>query len=373
MSKDLYQILGVGREADAKEIKKAYYALAREKHPDKGGNAEEFKEIQHAYDVLSDDGKRRMYDMTGNADGQMAEGMGGGFPFGGGGMGGMPFDIGEMFAGMFPGMMGGRGGPGGGMRRAMRKPKGPNKTQEIPLSLWDFYHGKTIRFQLDRQVFCPDCKGEGCTNWKTCGDCHGAGFKETMMAIGPGMMAVNRGPCGACAGEGRQADGDCRKCDKKGLVSQATTLTVNIQAGAKVGDILTFEGMCSDQKEYEKSGDVLLRLVEAYEELDVHREGTNLVFQTQISLAESLLGCKRGVKNHPGFPEMSVDIPAGTQNGETICVKGKGMSVSGGVSAATAQAHGDFLVRVTVKVEEAERKTLENSKAILQSLFNSSV
>ena len=362
MSGDLYQILGVGRDADAKEIKKAYYALAREKHPDKGGDAEEFKQIQHAYDVLSDEGKRRMYDMTGNADGQMAEGMGG-FPFGGGGM---PFDLGEMFAGMFPGMMGGRGGPGGGMRRAMRKPKGPNKTQEIPLSLWDFYHGKSIRFQLDRHVFCPDCKGDGCTSWKTCSECQGSGFKETMMAIGPGMMAVNRGPCGACGGEGRKGDADCRKCEKKGLIPQATTLTVNIQAGSKVGDILTFEGMCSDQKEYEKSGDVLLRLVEADEELDIRREGTNLVFEARISLAESLLGCKRGVKNHPGFPDMTVEIPAGTQNSETICVKGKGMSVSGGV------AFGDFLVRVTVKVEEAERKTLENSSAILQSLFKTS-
>jgi molecular chaperone DnaJ len=364
MSKDLYQILGVGREADAKEIKKAYYALAREKHPDKGGDVEEFKQIQQAYDVLSDEGKRRMYDMTGSADGQMGDGgmPGGGFPFGGGGM---PFDIGEMFAGMFPGMMGGRGGAAGGQRRAMRKPKGPNKTQEIPLSLWDFYHGKTIRFQLDRHVFCPDCKGDGCTSWKTCTDCHGAGFKETMMAIGPGMMAVNRGPCGSCSGEGRMADGDCRKCEKKGLIPQATTLTVNIQAGSKVGDILTFEGMCSDQKEYEKSGDVLLRLVEADEELDVRREGTNLVFEAKINLTESLLGCKRGVKNHPGFPEMHVDIPAGTQNGETICVKGKGMAVSGGV------AFGDFLVRVSVKVEESERKTLENSKAILQSLFSS--
>ncbi len=187
------------------------------------------------------------------------------------------------------------------------------------------------------------------------------------MAIGPGMMAVNRGPCGSCSGEGRMADGDCRKCEKKGLVPQATTLTVNIQAGSKVGDILTFEGMCSDQKDYEKSGDVLLRLVEADEDLDVRREGTHLVFQTTITLAESLLGCKRGVKNHPGFPDMSVDIPAGTQNGETICVKGKGMSVAGG-----AAAFGDFLVRVSVKVEETERKTLENSKAILQSLFSSS-
>ncbi len=183
------------------------------------------------------------------------------------------------------------------------------------------------------------------------------------MQIGPGMMAVNRGACLVCHSEGRVPDGDCRTCEKKGLVSQSTTITVQIKPGSKVGDIVTLEGMCSDQKEYEKSGDLLLRLVEADEELDVRREGVHLIHETTLTLGESLLGWKCIIKNHPGFSEFVVDIPPGTQNGETVCVKGKGMVV-------TANAYGDFLVRVAVKVTEGERKALESSKAILQSIFS---
>jgi DnaJ-class molecular chaperone len=372
---DLYSVLGVGRDADSKDIKRAYYDLAKVNHPDKGGNPEKFKEIQNAYDVLSDSDKRQMYDMTGNTNpndnpqqggmhfnmGGMPFGMGGmpgmpgmGMPFGMGGMHGMNVDLGGLFGGMF-----------GGQRTQGKRPKGSNKMHEIPLSLHDYYFGKKMRFDLERKVFCKECSGQGCLNWKTCSECRGAGMKETMMQIGPGMMAVNRGPCGACAGQGKSKGTPCKGCDGKTLVNEAKVLESEIKAGASVGDIITFEGMCSDQAEFEKPGDVIISLTKADEELDLLRDGSFLRHDCVIGLGEALLGCKRIVKSHPAHKDgLSIDIPAGTQSGEIVVIKGLGMPIlreGGGFS--------DLLVKVTVRASADEKKALETHKVILQSIF----
>lgn len=361
---DLYNVLGVGRDADAKDVKRAYFDLAKTHHPDKGGDVEKFKEIQNAYDVLSDSEKRRMYDMTGDTNPNNA-GQGQGFGgFGGmGGMPGMPFGMGGMPFGMNVDLGGLFGGMFGGQKKQGRRPKGPNKMHEIPLSLHDFYFGKRMRFDLERKAFCRECSGQGCLNWRTCSECRGSGVKESLIQIGPGMMAMNRGPCGACGGEGKSKGTTCKGCDGKMLVNEAKVLESEIKAGSLAGDIITFAEMCSDQVEFEKSGDVIISLTKADEDLDLLRDGSFLRHDCAIGLGESLLGCTRVVRSHPAHSAgLTIDIPAGTQSGEVVNIKGLGMPLP-------SQGFSDLLVRVTVRVTESEKKALETHKVILQSIF----
>ncbi len=359
---DLYKILGLDRSASADEIRKAYKELSRIHNPDNGGAEDMFKKVNRANEILSDPEKRQTYDVTGSV--QEGGGFPGGFPFpfpfgGGGGGFHMNVDINDLFGNMF----------GGGVKRKVRKSKGNNKTQELPLSLNDFYHGKQIQIELGRQVFCDICHGDGCMNWKTCDTCKGVGVRETMIQMGPGMMAINRGPCTACQGEGRSKGANCTTCDQKGVVSQPKVIEVNVKPGSSAGDILTFEGMCSDEIGYEKPGDLLFRLVEADEDLDVKREGMNLRSKFTLSLSESLLGCKRDVKHHPAHKDgYTFDIPVGIQSGETMRIKGKGMPGPKGPEGPGG-SFGDLLVTITVVASESEKKSLETHKAILQSIF----
>lgn len=371
----LYEVLGVSHDASSKEIKKAYFDLAKVVHPDKGGSEEKFKEIQTAYDILSDDGKRRMYEMTGSTQEQPQQqnpfaGMGGmhgmpgmpGMPGMGGmpGMPGMPFNMGDIFGNMFG------GGGGGGQRQATKRPKGANKVHELPLSLSDFYLGKKMRIDLDREVFCGPCEGKGFMSVKTCNECRGTGVKENLVQLGPGMMAVNRGACGPCRGEGTLKVNSCGKCSSRGVVAGQKVLPITIVPGSSLGDTIVFAEACSDSQEADKPGDLHIRLTAADEKLDVQRDGVHLRASFSITLTESLVGCVKRVANHPGFTDgLDIPIPAGTQRKEEVILKGKGMPDKNG-------GFGDLYVLVDVKVTDGERESLKVHAMALQTLFGMS-
>jgi DnaJ-class molecular chaperone len=364
MSDNLYKVLGVSRDAEPSEIKKAYFALAKVEHPDKKpGNDEKFKKIQEAYDVLSEPDRRKMYDMTGNTQ-ENAGPPGGGMPFnmgampGMGGMGGMPFNIHEMFGGMFGGM-----NQGGGRQEPTKRPKGPNKHHDVPLSLADFYNGKKMRMDLEREVFCDECSGKGYLNFKTCADCKGSGTKETMVQFAPGMMAVNRAPCGPCSGKGRRPGAPCAKCKTKCLINKPKTIDVIVEPGYNVGETLVFAEACSENPDYERPGDLIVRLTAADSSLDIYRDGIHIRHECVITLQESLLGCTKTINGHPAHEGgYEYTIPQGTQRTEEVRVKGKGMPDRRG-------EFGDLIVKVIVQVKPDEKIVLEKNKHLLQTLF----
>ncbi len=358
---DLYKVLGVSKDSDISEIRKAYKELSKIHHPDKpGGSEEKFKEISHAHEILSDPEKKQMYDVTGSADGQH-HGFSGfpGFPFGMGG--GIHVDINDLFGNLFGG---GRRHSEGHLSRKVRRAKGADKVHEMPLRLHDFYHGKTVTINLNRQIFCDLCRGDGCSSWKTCDSCKGRGVKESTIQIGPGAFALAKGPCFDCNGEGRSRGKECSECSGKGLVDSPKTITVEIKPGSSPNDTVRFDEMCSDHNDFDKPGDLVFRFVEADEDIDIERDGINLKSNFTLGLGDALLGCKRVINDHPGYQneeKLSVDIPPGIQNGEVIRVKGKGF--------LSANMHGDLLVTIKVVASESEKKSLETHKAILQSIF----
>jgi DnaJ family protein A protein 2 len=323
---DLYSVLGVSKNADISEIRTSYKQLAREHHPDKGGDPEKFKELSQAHEILSDPQKRRTYDVTGSISDQ-SQGMQQGNPFGNPFGGGMPDVFNHMFGGMFPGGM-----PGGGGQRRKREGKSPGKTQEIPLTISDYYHGRQINVKFGRQSFCKPCKGKGASSTKKCDHCNGIGQVRQVIQMGP-MQMVTDGPCPPCSGSGEQLIGQCNECQGKGLIQEAKNLEIKVESGMMPGNTVVFPGMCSDSPGFTEAGDVTVILREADEE-DLAakwiREGTRLKTAVTINLAESLLGTTKVLYGHPGFPNgVPIEVPVGVQNMWTGTIPGLGMPIRG--------------------------------------------
>lgn len=303
---DLYQRLGVSRGASTDEIRRAYKDYARTHHPDRGGNAEEFKKIQEAHEILTDDERRRMYDLTGSAqDAGAAAGPQGpmpgmtaqGIPFqfmpgmGPFGMPGVSFDMGGIFEGIFG---------GGAPQRRRRAERGPNKHHDVGLSLSDFYHGREIHLRFNQARRCTTCNGSGGESTESCGACNGSGTRISMRQIGPGMMAQTRGACDVCNGEGQRIMRACRGCNSKKYMEKEKQLDIRIVPGMKDGEQMTFTGECSDAPEYERPGDVVLtlRLTQSLED-SYDWNGDDLTIRKTVTFAESILGFRVKLDTHP--------------------------------------------------------------------------
>jgi DnaJ-class molecular chaperone len=356
MSRNLYSVLGVSKNAETAEIRTAYKQLAKEHHPDKGGDPEKFKQLSEAHEVLSDESRRRMYDMTGSISEQgVGRPFDNDFP--------MPDIFSHMFGGMFP------GGPNMGQNISGRKRdgKGPGKNQEIPLRLIDFYQGRNLSIKLGRQCFCKGCKGSGGTSTRTCEHCGGRGQVNQIAQMGP-IQVVSQSPCPPCSGKGQQVSGKCLTCGGRGMMHEEKTMDVKVEPGMLPGNTLIFPGMCSDHPSFTEAGDVTVILRESEEDnADTalwSREGSRLKISVGVSLTEALLGTIKLVKGHPGYPNgVPIEIPVGVQNMWTGTFPGLGMPVRG------TPRFGEAVITVLVSPTEAELVALKANGVVMKSFM----
>lgn len=275
-----YDILGVDKSASSDDLRKAYRKLALKYHPDKNPDAgDKFKEITHAYEILSDPEKREIYDRYGE------EGLKGGA--GGGGFGGAD----DIFDAFF-------GGGGFGFGRGGRgRPQGPRKTDDVqhPLqaTLEELYNGAVRKIRVTRTRNCTDCDGKGATKEgavETCTDCRGQGIKLVTKQISPVFIQQMQVKCPTCNGEGQVIDKKykCKKCNGKKVTSEKKTLDVHIDKGMKDRQRIVFEGE-ADERPGMTPGDIIFIIQEKPHDVFT-RQDAHLIVQKKITLSEALTG-----------------------------------------------------------------------------------
>ncbi len=361
---ELYDILGISPNASTDEIQSAYKKAALRTHPDKGGSEDEFKKVGKAKNILTNPELRERYDRFGIKDDNEQPPVPthpgpDRFPFPFPNVN-VPFDIGEMMKDLF-----GENKRGGGPTR-QRGEKAPPKIERVPLSLSQFYHGHNFEIKFHRQKFCTTCTGTGFESKQSCATCKGSGSIASMIHMGP--IAINSiGPCSVCSGEGQVGAGKCKGCSGAGKLGEDKVLNVNVKPGTATGEVLVFEGVCSDTHEYAKAGDVHIILEEAPDD-DWIRSGDNLETTITLNLGESLVGTKVKFNEHPSGEPVTVEIAAGTVNGERLLFTGSGMRKLDG------SGNGNLYVTVHVqpKPDEREKVKLE-ARAYLASLFGISM
>jgi molecular chaperone DnaJ len=361
LEKDYYKVLGVSKTASADDIKKSYRKLARKYHPDANkGDAkaeERFKEISEAYNTLSDSKRRKEYDDARSM-------FGGGFRRGpagqGGGFGG--FDLGDLFGGSTSGgtsggglgdLFGGVFGRGGSRTTTARPRRGADVETETSLSFSDALDGATVSLRLAGEGACPTCKGTGAkagTVPRVCPNCAGTGQESRNL----GSFAFSE-PCHECRGRGLVVDDPCPVCSGSGRAMSTRTIQARIPAGVADGQRIKLKGKGAPGERGGPAGDLFVRVhVTAHPVFG--RSGHNLTVTVPVTFPEATLGAEIKVPSHRGAP-VSVRIPAGTPNGRTFRVRGKGVRRPDGTN-------GDLLVTVQVQVPQQvngqARKALED-------------
>jgi molecular chaperone DnaJ len=329
VANDYYGVLGVRRDADPDEIKKAYRRLARELHPDVNPDPqtqERFKEITQAYEVLSDPSKRQMYDMGADPFAQAGAGAGGfaaGFPFS---------DIMDAFFGAGAGTRGPRS----------RARRGRNATIRVDLDLAECAFGTTRDLIVDTAVVCPTCSGEGTapgTHPDTCDVCHGRGEVSQVSRSFLGQVMTSR-PCPGCGGFGTVIRRPCPECDGDGRVRTRRTIKVRIPAGVEDGTHIQLAGEGETGPGGGPAGDLFLEIVQRPHTI-FERQGDDLHCTVTIPMVAAALGATLQVQTLDGPAD--VDIRPGTQSGHAIPLYGQG------TAHLNASGRGDLLIHVTVE------------------------
>lgn len=332
----LYDTLGVSKRASTNDIKRAYKKLARVHHPDKGGNAEKFKEITKAHEILSNEKKRADYDEGGL---EMVEG---------GGCGGGPTDIFDLFTG---------GGRRGGRRG---KRKGEDVQFPLKLDLEDLYTGTTKKLRVTKNIICKECKGKGGHNVSFCHKCKGQGRVMVIRQLGPSMIQQMQTTCSKCNGEGKvisEAD-RCKKCNGKKVLSKTKTLDVNINKGMRHGQKIVFHGEADEAPDTEP-GNVIVVLQQKKHNL-FNREGRHLIMTKKLSLRESLCGFEFIIDHLDGRQLLVKSEPNRVyQHGSTIMIAEEGMQDISGYDRGNLYIEIEVRFKKPKELNELQRKILK--------------
>lgn len=359
--RDYYEVLGLQKGASDDEIKKAYRKLAKKYHPDLNPNdaqaEKNFKEVNEAYEILSDSDKKARYDAYGHAgvDPNMGADAGG-FGFGGG-FGGADFgDIGDIFSSFFGG-----GGTSSSSRRNAPQ-RGSDVEVRLTLTFEEAAFGCKKSISYSRIDTCETCGGNGAekgTSPETCSTCKGTGQVRVQNRTPFGMMQSSR-PCSACNGKGTIIKNPCKTCGGSGLVRKNCNTEVNIPAGIADGQTIKRTGYGNAGRNGGPSGDLFITVTVRSHEF-FHRNGFDLFCEVPISYAEAALGAKIHVPTLEG--DFEYEIPAGTQTGVTFTIKDKGIQFLNG------KGKGKLNFTVTVEVpKNLSQKQIDLLRAFDESL-----
>jgi molecular chaperone DnaJ len=331
LPKSLYEALGVSKNASQDELKKAYRKLVREVHPDRNpGSEERFKEVQGAYDVLSDPEKRKQYDRFGSMDGQPGPAAGTTFDFG-------DFDLGDIFGGLF--------NRGGNRQQPQRGQRGNDVEVEVRVSFEDALQGVQTTVPVQLELACHTCHGTGAapgTAPIVCPNCNGSG----VVATSQGLFALQQ-PCPQCRGMGSIVQTPCPTCRGAGRERRTKRYTVKIPAGVKDGTRIKLKGKGEAGFGGAAAGDLFV--VTRVEPSKIYeRRGDDLVVTVPVSFPIAALGGTVEAPTPGGA--VSLKIPAGTEDGKLLRIKGRG------APRLKGDGKGDVLARVRIEVPKKMNK-----------------
>ena len=357
--KDYYKILGVGRTATKDEIKTAFRKLAHKYHPDKGGDEKKFKEINEAYSILSNEGKRAEYDSYGRTFSGAGQGGGrggfGGFSAQGGPASGWDFsdfdggfDVGDIFENFFGGE---------GPMRERRARRGSDISVDIQISFEESVFGSQRKIIVTKNNVCTACGGGGGekgTEEITCTTCNGKGkIHETKRSFLGTFTTVRE--CSACYGKGKVPKEKCPTCRGAGMERKQEEIVITIPPGIEHGEMIRLSGRGEAASRAGVSGDMYVRVHVERHPVFV-RDGKNLLMNLHIKLTDALLGAEYSIKTLDGV--LALKVPAGVSYGEVLRLREKGIPSAGG-------RRGDLLVKIILKTPE---KLSRKAKDLVEKL-----
>lgn len=359
MAKDYYKILNVARNASKDEVKKAYRKLAHKFHPDKGGDEKRFKEINEAYQILSDERKRSQYDQFGTAFDQAGGSQQGGFEwpggfrmdFGGGhadSRGFADFDFSDMFEDMFS---------GGGRRKAGSE-RGRDLRVALEIPFEDSIMGAKKEMRLARMIRCARCNGLGGepdAKMETCPTCQGKGnIQKTQRTFLGSFTQVS--VCAECRGEGKKPAQHCTGCRGRGVLEKEETLELFVPRGIRDGEVLKMTGKGDVAAAGRSPGDLYIE-IHVLAHPVFRRQGDDIVMSILIKVSQAILGGSVDMETLDGA--IRLKVPEGTQPGDVLSVRGRGAWHTSGYG------RGDLLVEIKVDIP---KRLSKHAKEALQSL-----